>query len=60
MEKAGFYVESSENTMLDSSIIGRVAFSQQNFPSSLDHNSLVSLQFHKLEPVIKSRRLVNW
>ncbi|KAJ9190362.1 hypothetical protein P3X46_001577 [Hevea brasiliensis] len=59
MEKAGLYVESSEHTILGS-INGGVDFSQQNFPSSCDHYSLVSSQIHKIEPVIKSRRLVNW
>ncbi|XP_050232290.1 midasin isoform X2 [Mercurialis annua] len=59
IEKAGLYVESSEQSLLGS-VNGGIHFSQQNFLLPCDHNSLAFLHHCKHEPMIKSRRLVTW
>ncbi|XP_065866775.1 midasin [Euphorbia lathyris] len=59
VEKAGMFVESSDNKMLVSTNIG-VDCSQQNILRPCHNNSSASARFCKTEPVIKSRRFITW
>ncbi|WCJ27054.1 Midasin [Euphorbia peplus] len=59
IEKAGMFVESSDNKILVSSNIG-VDCSQHSIRGPCNNDSSASAGFCKSEPVIKCRRFITW